>query len=333
MILAGDIGGTNTRLALFTEAAARDGGSPDDAATYVSAEHDGLRTMVERFLAERPADIQRACFGVAGPVRHGRCVATNLAWSVDARELATALDLPSVALINDLEANGYGIAVLGPDDFESLNEGDPDASGNVAMISAGTGLGEAGLYWDGRRHRPFASEGGHADFAPRTAQEEALREFLAAEHGHVSYERVCSGMGLANIHRFLGGSDVEPGAISAAALAGTDERAVKALDLMVSIYGAEAGNLALKIMATGGVYLGGGIAPRILPKLRDGTFMRTFTAKGRFSALLQGIPVQVILNDKAALLGAAHCAVSPLGAEPDQHAAPLAPSGGGGTRG
>jgi glucokinase len=317
MILAGDIGGTNTRLALFTEATARDGGSPDAAATFVSAEHDGLGTVVERFLAEHPAEVDRACFGVAGPVRHGRCEATNLAWSVDASELAGALGLPNVQLINDLEANGYGIAVLGPADFEALNEGDPDASGNVAMISAGTGLGEAGLYWDGKRHRPFASEGGHADFAPQTAQEAALREFLAAEHHHVSYERVCSGMGLANIHRFLGGADAEPGAISAAALGGSDERAAEALELMVSIYGAEAGNLALKIMATGGVFLGGGIAPKILPKLRDGTFMRSFIAKGRFSTLLEAIPVQVILNDKAALLGAAHCAVS-LAAPPDE---------------
>ena len=305
MILAGDIGGTNTRLALF------DGDPREPAAltTYPSSVHAGLEEMVEAFLAEHSAQVERACFGVAGSVRDGHCVdTTNLAWPVEGSSLARALGLPAVSLLNDLEANARGIAALGPEDFAVLNDGDPNARGNAAVISAGTGLGEAGLYWDGERHRAFTCEGGHTDFGPRSEVEVDLWRFLAAEHGHVSYERVCSGMGLVNIYRFLGGGPVEAAEISRSALAGTDERAVRALDLMVSIYGAEAGNLALKVMATGGVYLGGGIAPKILAKLADGTFMRAFTTKGRFRPLLERVPVRVILNDRTALLGAALCA-------------------------
>lgn len=301
MILAGDIGGTKTHLALFT----LEGRGPAHLATYPSGEHDGLDTMVQAFLADHPGEVSHACFGVAGPVANGVGEMTNLAWPVEADQLAELLGLPTVELINDLEANAFGVAALGPHDFAVLNEGDPEAVGNAAVISAGTGLGEAGLYWDGERHHPFACEGGHADFAPRDELQAGLYRYLAAEYKHVSYERVCSGMGLVNIYRYLGGSAADARKISRAAIDGTDERASAALDLMISIYGAEAGNVALTIMATGGVYLGGGIAPRILPKLSDGTFMRAFTAKGRFSSLLERIPVRVILNDKAALLGAA----------------------------
>jgi glucokinase len=309
LILAGDIGGTNTRLALFE----LNGSRLVHASTYPSTGHDGLGSMVEAFLAEEPAAVRHACLGVAGPIQNGRCETTNLAWPVDSREIADQLGLPVVHLINDLEANAHGIAALGPDDLAVLNPGNHKARGNAAVISAGTGLGEAGLYWDGERHRPFASEGGHVDFGPRNELESALRDFLAAEHEHVSYERVCSGMGLANIYRFLGGSNMEPASISKAALDGSDERAVRALETMCSIYGAEAGNLALKVMATGGIYLGGGIAPKILPKLRDGAFMRSFTDKGRLSRLLDEIPVRVILNEKAALAGAARFAAAIAG--------------------
>jgi glucokinase len=303
MILAGDIGGTNTRLALFDV----DGGAPQDLSTYESAAHGGLDEIVAAFLHSHPAEPASACFGIAGPVSNGRCAATNLAWEVDAAQLADRLRLPAVRLINDLEANGYGIAALADDDFEVLNAGDPGAVGNAAVISAGTGLGEAGMYWDGVRHRPFACEGGHVDFAPRTPIEVGLHEYLMTTFNHASYERVCSGMGLANIYRYLGGPETEPAAISEAALSGSDERAVTALDVMVSIYGAEAGNLALKLMAVGGIYVGGGIAPKILPKLRDGAFMEAFVDKGRFRPLLERVPVRVILNDKTALLGAARC--------------------------
>ena len=307
MILAGDIGGTKTHLAVFTE----EGRGPLHLATYPSSGHDGLAAMVLAFLADQPTDVRHACFGVAGPVRDGRIERVDLAWPVNAAELADALALDRVELIDSIEANAHGIGALAPEDVAVLQTGARGAAGNAAVISAGTGLGRAGLLWDGARHRPFASEGGQADFAPQGELEAELCRFLAREHGHVSRERVCSGMGLANIYRFLGGGYADPASISRSALAGADERAMQALDVMVSIYGAEAGDLALKVKATGGVYLGG-IAPKILPKLRDGTFMRAFRA--RASDLLARVPVRVILNDKAALLGAArHAPAGALG--------------------
>jgi glucokinase len=303
MDIAGDIGGTHTRIALFDSGRAE----PVALEVYSSPEHDGLEPMLDAFLAAHPAEVGRAAFGVAGPVDEGRVQTTNLAWPVDAASVARRLGLDHVDLVNDLVANAYGIAELGPDDLAVLNAGDRKAGGNAAVISAGTGLGEAGLYWDGRRHHVLASEGGHTDFAPTNEAEVALRAHLAAIHPHVSYERVCSGMGLVAIHKFLGGGGLDGTAISNAAFAG-DALCARALDMMVAIYGAEAGNLALKLLATGGVYVGGGIAPRILPRLRDGGFMRAFTAKGRFADVLQRIPVQVILNDRTALLGAARLA-------------------------
>jgi glucokinase len=312
MILAGDIGGTNTRLALFDA----DGGGMRHLSTYESAAHGGLDEIVLAFLDTHPVGPTSACFGIAGPVEAGVCTATNLAWNVDATLLAGRLDIRAVRLINDLEANGYGIAALEAADFEVLNPGDPEAVGNAAVISAGTGLGEAGMYWDGERHRPFACEGGHVDFAPRTPLEVGLHEYLVETFQHASYERVCSGMGLTNIYSYLGGPETEPAVISEAALDGSDERAVTALDVMVSIYGAAAGNLALKMMAVGGIYVGGGIAPKILPKLRDGTFMRAFVDKGRFASLLERVPVRVVLNDKTALLGAARCGAEAIGRRP-----------------
>jgi glucokinase len=303
MNIAGDIGGTHTRLALFdpehTEPAAFE--------VYLSRDHDGLESMLRAFLAVHPADVTRAAFGVAGPVYAGHARTTNLPWPVEGASVAAALGLERVGLVNDLVANAYGIAELGPDDFEVLNTGDERAGGNAAVISAGTGLGEAGLYWDGRRHHVLASEGGHTDFAPTNDAEAALRVHLAATHPHVSYERVCSGMGLVAIHEFLGGTGLDGAAITKGALAG-DDLCARALDMMVDIYGAEAGNLALKLFATGGVYIGGGIAPQILPKLRDGAFMQAFTSKGRFTPQLWRVPVQVILNDRTALLGAARLA-------------------------
>jgi len=314
MILAGDVGGTKTNLALFN------GGDPRDPialVTYASREHRDLDAMVRAFLAEHPVELDAACFGVAGPVRNGTCVdATNLAWPVDSQRLVQLLRVPKVGLINDVEANAWGIAALGPDSFAVLNPGDEDARGNGAVISAGTGLGQAGLYWDGERHRPFATEGGHVDFAPRSELEIELYRFLAAELGHVSYERVCSGIGIENLYRFflhLGSRDApdwyaiahdKAAAIAVAADAG-DEPASQALGLFCSIYGAQAGNLALTLMATGGVYVGGGIAPKLLPWLRRGAFLDAFVHKGRFEDVLRRIPVKVVLNDRAALLGAA----------------------------
>jgi glucokinase len=308
MILAADIGGTKTHLGLFTD----EGNGPVRLATYRNADHEHPTDLVRDFLSEGGAEVHYACLAVAAPVADGAVTGVNLPWPVYAHEIVELLHVPGVRIVNDLEANAHGIAALGPDDIAVLNDGDPEATGNAAVISAGTGLGEAGLYWDGERHHPFATEGGHTDFAPRSELEAALCAHIEAEYGHASYERVCSGMGLANIYRFLGGPATEARAISEAALDGTDERAGWALELMVSIYGAEAGNLALKVMATGGVYVGGGIAPKILPKLSDGAFMRAFVDKGRFRARLERIPVRVILNEKAALLGAARSAAAAL---------------------
>ena len=318
MDIAGDIGGTHTRLALFDPGAA----GPAAVEIYSSRDHDGLEAMIGAFLATHPAHVERACFGVAGPVQNGHVKTTNLAWPVDARQVARMLGIERVGLVNDLYANAYGIADLGPDDIATLREGDPSMGGNAAVISAGTGLGEAGLFWDRRRYHVFATEGGHTDFAPRDDRETALRDHLARNHAHVSYERVCSGMGLVAIHDFLTGGEgagadrTDAAGITKAALDGSDELCVRALDMMVSIYGAEAGNLALKLLATGGIYVGGGIAPRILEKLQAGPFLEALDAKGRFSELLSRIPVHVILNDRTALLGAARLA---RGEEPGLH--------------
>ncbi len=321
MILAGDIGGTHTRLAFLEEQGGRLTAVAED--TFPSREYASFELVLKKFIAAHPFPITSACFGIAGPVRHGRCDATNLAWVVDSRLVAQELGLKSVGLINDLEANAWGIAVLEAKDFAVLNRGASDASGNAAIISAGTGLGEAGLFWDGRQHRPFATEGGHSDFAPRNQLEVELLEYLLKQFMRISYERVVSGPGLLNIYRFLrdSGRGEEPpwlaermraedpgAAISEAALSGKSELCVQALDLFGSLYGAEAGNLALKVMATGGVFIGGGIAPKIIGKLKDPIFLNAFTAKGRMKPLLEAMPVQVILNAKTALLGAARFA-------------------------
>jgi glucokinase len=318
MILAGDIGGTNTRLALA--AAGPAGVRIRFERTFPSREWASLEAALAEFLRMHPADVSGACIGIAGPVRNGLCEATNLPWVVDARSVAKLLRLKRVGLINDLVANAHGIPALRGRDLVVLNKGSREATGNRAIASAGTGLGEAGMLWDGLEYRPFASEGGHADFAPRTRLEMDLLEYLMKRHGRVSYERIVSGPGLVNAYRFFRdrGQGREPAwlaeelrvgdpaaVISRRALDGKSPLCVQALDLFVSIYGAEAGNLALKVMATGGVYLGGGIAPKILPKLQEPGFMNAFTAKGRLRPLLQEIPVRVITNPKTALLGAA----------------------------
>jgi glucokinase len=243
---------------------------------------------------------------------------------VDSGRLADILAVPKVTLLNDLKANAYGLRHLGPTDFAMLQAGAHDAAGNQAILSAGTGLGCAGLYWDGQRHRPFATEGGHADFATRTPIESELREHVAKEKGRVSAERILSGGGLVRIYRFLRERSgvPEPAAlaerlakedpaavVSKSAMEGVDPVCVEALDLFVAAYGAEAGNVALRMLATGGVFLGGGIAPKILPRIqRDAVFMNAFLDKGRMRPLLETIPVLVVLNDRAALWGAAHCA-------------------------
>ena len=323
MILAGDIGGTNARLALYE---LKSGKLEQVTETvFPSAQHSGLDEIVVKFAAlitpEQKPD--SACFGIAGPVVNGRVATSNLPWVVDEAPLATALGLKKARLINDLEANAWGIGALGPDDLVDLNHPEGASDGNQAVVSAGTGLGEAGLYWDGTRHHVFACEGGHTDFAPRNDVETHLLQYLMSRFGHVSYERILSGPGLVNVFKFLrdtGHGRPEPwlleemtasdpaAAISRAAMAGTCQLCEQALDLFISIYGAEAGNMALKVMATGGLFLGGGIAPKILSKLKGPLFMDAFRTKGRLQRVLELIPVSVITNDKTALLGAARCA-------------------------
>ncbi len=323
MILAGDVGGTKTALALFE---LRDGALVlMREAVLPSHEFPTLEDAVARFLADGAGSaIEAACFGVAGPVVDGRSVTTNLPWQLDEATLRASIPARRVRLLNDLEATGYGVLALPPAALEPLQRG-LARPGNRGLIAAGTGLGEGLLIWDGRRHLVVASEGGHADFAPRTDLEMELLGFLRKELGRVSYERVLSGPGLFNIYRFLRdtGDTPEPSwlserikrddpsaVVSEIGLAGGHPLCVQALDLFASIYGAEAGNLALKALAVGGVFVGGGIAPKIRAKLADGTFVTAFCDKGRLTELMASIPVSLVLESRAALLGAAHVAAS-----------------------
>jgi len=322
MILAGDIGGTNTRLAYFQP----QNGHLELVAerTFPSSDYSEFGEIVAKFLDDTGTRPEVACFGIAGPVHNGRVEVSNLPWVIEQSRLAKQIQLPATVLINDLEASAWGIRALKSQDLIALNGVTP-GSGNQAVIAPGTGLGQAGLFWDGLQHQVFACEGGHADFAPQDELQIELLRFLANRHSHVSYERVLSGPGLVNVYEFLhekGCEDEPPGfaaqlqpagaaaAISRSALEGSNRLAERALDLWISVYGAEAGNLALKTMATGGIFLAGGITPKILPKLRGPGFMRAFTDKGRLRPLLEAIPVQVVMNDKAGLLGAACCAAT-----------------------
>ena len=325
MILAGDVGGTKVDLALCKFDRGQLLTVHDHK--YHAREFPGLVQVVESFLDEckqtlgQPMDVGAACFGVPGPVRHGRLKLTNLPWMLDSTQLASYLKIQHVFLINDLEANGYGIGELTPDQILVLSKGDPAAEGNRGLIAAGTGLGEAILVWNGHSYLPMASEGGHSDFAARNEEEiELLRYLQKTLGGRVSSERVISGIGLANVYAYC--RDVkrmpeppwlkdrmrteDPNAvIGELGESGASELCVEALNIFVSAYGAEAGNLALKILAVGGMYVGGGIAPKLLKKMQDGTFMKAFTDKGRLSDLLVQTPVRLILESRAALMGAA----------------------------
>src|SRR5947209_8946108 len=324
MIIAGDIGGTKTNVALF-EGGDRIGRIVVQQ-SFPSAKYDSLEAILAEFVRlHRPQTITHACFGVAGPVVGGRVEATNLVWTVSDEKLAETLGVPSVLLINDLEATAYGIEELKPEQFYTLNEGEGDRTGHRALIAAGTGLGMAGIFYDSQRYHPMASEGGHMDFAPRNEREFEMLVYLREKiGGRVSYERVLSGLGLFNIYSFLrdAGYGEEPewlaeeirsgdksAAVSRAGVSGKSELAAMALEMFVELYGAMAGNLALILKPLGGLYVGGGIAPKIIEKLKDGTFMRNYGDKGRMSGLVNSIPVRVILDDKTALYGAAHCAL------------------------
>jgi glucokinase len=348
MILAGDIGGTKTNLALYDWTTER--AEPIRLESFHSADYQSLEEILVEFLsppkpptpldklkaehsgdAEQPHEAQpsepvplaAACFGVAGPVIDNHSHTTNLPWVVDGQVIAKQFDIPRVQLLNDLEATAYGILLLRPDEVEVLNPGtQPRKKQALALIAAGTGLGEAILFWDGKSYRPLASEGGHCDFAPNNDNEIDLLRYLRSQYLHVSYERVLSGPGLHAIYEYLRDTKKNeptwlaekikagnPAAeIAEAGLKGQAEIAKQALDLFASIYGAEAGNLALKALSLDGVYVAGGIAPKLITKLKDGTFMKAFTNKGRYRRLMSGIPVKVVMNQHTALLGAASVA-------------------------
>jgi glucokinase len=316
LLLAGDVGGTKTALALVQDEIIL------ERKVYPSAAFASLEAMLRDFLGQRGKELSRACFGVAGPVIEDSCRTTNLRWVVEARSLERYLGVSRVGLVNDFHALAIGIGVLPASDLAVLNDSPSDPRGPWVLIGAGTGLGEAVVVSTGSGYQVVASEGGHADFAPRNDVEIELLRFLLKRHARVSYERILSGRGLVALYDFVRSRSPEAGSaavreeiaassgdaapiVTRHALAGTDPLCAQAVSLFTSIYGAEAGNLALKLVARGGVYVAGGIAPRILPKLLDGTFRSSFVAKGRLSPLLEATPVKVVVNPDAGLLGAA----------------------------
>ena len=316
MLLAGDIGGTKTLLGLFDSAPAR----PHHVLvrSFGTLDYEDLPTIIATFLKEggvTPAGIDVACFGVAGPVADETARLTNVPWFVDARRVAAAFGIRRVTLLNDLEAMAWAVPALRDSEVHVLQEGDALRGGNIALIAAGTGLGQALLHNIDGRFVPSASEGGHADFAARTEREIALVRDLTARYGRADVEHVVSGRGFLNIHRVAHRQpcraevDLEspgaPAAISAAAIERTCPGCVETLDLFVEAYGAESGNLALRTVSTGGLFVGGGIAPKILPAMTTGAFMQAFRAKPPLEGMLSGMPVKVILNDETGLLGAA----------------------------
>ena len=320
LLLAGDIGGTNSRLALFENA--WQSLQKVKEQTYPSSRYDSLEDIAADFLADVERPIVSACFGVAGPVREGRCQTTNLPWWLDAGELARRLNIGQVILLNDLEAMAYGLLALPDADFVELNPEALPGRGNRSVVAAGTGFGEAILYWDGQSHQAIATEGGHADFAPNTPEQDALLVFLRGVYsGHVSYERLLSGPGIYNIYQFLRDTERveespelaariaagdDPGRlIGRSAVQSGDRLSRETLRLFAEILGAEAGNWALKTLAYGGVMIGGGIAPKVLPLLQEPAFLQCFRDKGRFARWVGVLSVKVALNTDAGLLGAA----------------------------
>ncbi|MGD9765680.1 MAG: glucokinase [Candidatus Binatia bacterium] len=320
-VLAGDIGGTKTNLAIY--ALAEHGKlAPVREASFPSREYQRFDDVVAAFLPGAHERIAAAAFGIAGPVLGGVVQVTNLPWRIESAALGHAMGCPSVRLMNDLEATAFGALSVGADQLVTLNTGQPRL-GNRAVIAAGTGLGEALLFWDGKRYHASATEGGHVDFGARDERERELLRFLSRQYGRVSWERVLSGPGLHNIFRFLDeevGRSVPPAVrermaredpsavIGELGVSGGCPVCVEAVELFVSLYGSQAGNFALTAMAVGGVYVGGGIAPKLLPKLQDGRFKASFVAKDPHRAWLEQVPVHVLLDPKTSLLGAAYAA-------------------------
>ena len=326
LILAGDLGGTNFRVAIFRNDAEM---RRLHFAKFHSADHSSVEEMVGLFLRDLTLEspLRTACFGVPGPNIAGVVTASNLGWKIEINALPKLIGVPRVEVLNDLESTAYGLSALLQTDLAPLQAGSGSHAGNQCVIAPGTGLGEAGLFWDGTRHTPWACEGGHADFAPTDELQHDLLTFLRREYGSVSFERVVSGMGIANIYRFLRdtGRGVETPTVASEimeqdAAAVIDKHASdgscplcrSTMDLFVRALGAEASNLALKTMATGGVFLGGGIPPKILPLLRRPLFLESFLNKGRLRPLLETMPINVVLNDETALLGSAKNALRML---------------------
>lgn len=327
-VLAGDVGGTNTRLAVCDVNDGRVLRVAEDV--QASSHYKNFKDIVREFIVSYSAEVRAVCLGLPGPVRGRRVQLTNLPWAIDADELERDLGLPTVTIINDLVANAYGLASLSSADLHVIRDGTTDPNGNVGLVSAGTGLGEAGMQRIQGEYHPFATEGGHTDFAPSNDFECSLLRYLQAKHGgHVSWERVVSGPGLASLYEFIvqqhgaGSSELadelqaspDPSAVIARyAQSERCDRAQQAMDLFLGLYGAEAGNVALKLFATGGIYLGGGIAPKLQKLLASSRFVDRFNDKGRLRSLVERIPIRIVLNDKAALQGAALVAA--------RHAAP-----------
>jgi glucokinase len=322
--VVGDIGATKTRLALVEVVGTQV--LVEHEISYPSRDFAAFEVLLAEFLKYVQAP-DHAAFGIAGPVVGGAVRTTNLPWYIEADVLQQRFGFKSCTLLNDLEAAACGLPALVAEDLLTLQQGAPDARGNAAIIAAGTGLGEAGMYWDGERHHPYATEGGHTSFSPQTELEFALMRYLQIRYAHVSWERVVSGMGLVDLHGFLRDyhkisvplwlaeemrENDAAAAISRAALSGSDDICAETLDIFVGLYGSEAGNLALKTMSRGGLYVGGGIGPKILSLLQRDTFMQAFLNKGRMRPLLEAMPVRVILNDRVALYGPALRAASSI---------------------
>jgi glucokinase len=320
MLLAGDIGGTKTHLAIYTlESGPRE---PIKDQVFPSAQYPNLETMVQEFMAGSNIPVERAVFGVAGPVVEGEARITNLPWVIRESRLREVLEIPEVDLLNDLQGIAYAVPHLQPDELHTLNDGEPQSCGPIGVLAPGTGLGQAYLTWDGTRYRAHASEGGHTDFGPTDMQEMGLLRYMLQRYDHVSYEKVCSGLGIRNLYAYLkdSGYAPEPPWLAQQLITGSDptpiivqaalqheqqpcELAVATLRMFVSILGAQAGNVALMLLCTGGLYLGGGIPRRIVPWLEHKYFMQSFLNKGRFGTVLIRTPVHVIMSPGAALFG------------------------------
>ena len=323
LVLAGDIGGTKTNLGLFSEN--RNRPVLEVMETFSSSDAPDLEHIIRKFLHMHPSLIRRACFGIAGPVVDGKSKTTNLPWRVSQDRIKKEFSFQHVRIVNDLAATAMAVPILNAVEFYPLNRSDEAKGGHLGLIAPGTGLGVAMMLYHEDRYMPISSEGGHSDFAPNNEKEADLWQYLHRRYGHVSIERVVSGTGLVNIYDWLKSSgrviesegfaqklnETDPAkAITDGALSKKDPACIEALAMFVSIFGAVAGNFALIGLTTGGVFLGGGISPKILPKLKEDIFMKAFVNKGRFRRFLEKVPVKVILNDKAALIGAAYCALS-----------------------